>query len=141
MNARIDTQFFWSTEAAGREGLTSADTVATLSGLLDAAPGGEADAPPAAGPAQLPARAAPDRRTDDEAAARTDDGRRRHHGPRPATIVDMDPDGAIVSVRRAADGLVLGVLIETPRDGAGMCFQPVRSPRIIRELIDDGIVG
>lgn len=53
----------------------------------------------------------------------------------------MDPDGGVVSVRRMGDGAVLGVFTRTPRDGAGMCFQPLRSPRAIRELVDDGIIA
>jgi len=61
--------------------------------------------------------------------------------PRPATCIAMEPGDGVVSVRRAGDGLLLGVIIERPRDGAGICFQPVRSPSAIRELFDDGIIG
>ena len=128
---------FWPGFLNAGAGLTPRHTIDRLSRLLDDA-------------------GAPERSPDDGAAlpehaprsgARPPCREVREHGgpfageaPRPAARVDMDEEGGSVVVRRVSDGVLLGVFNAVPRDGAGMCFTPLRSPRELRELRDDGII-
>jgi hypothetical protein len=126
MNDALNAPCFWQAVRPTGPGLACRRTVSSLATFLDAGSSRHAEAPqPAATvPAQGPAVTGGEPR-----------------GDRPATCIDMDPDEGVVSVRRTGDSVLLGVFTATPKDGSGMCFQPVRSPSVIRELKDDGIIA
>lgn len=132
MSDNVHSPVFWSSAAVPGVGLSCHRTVASLSTCLDSGPCGPRSPAAEASRGVTVVPADPGRKERADAAGA---------GSRPATAIDMDECGAIVAVRRAADGFVLGVFMDEPRDGAGMCFQPLRSPAAIRELVDDGIIA
>lgn len=126
----VQDRSFWMPCPSG-PGLSTPQDVCSIAAAIASA-GVAPVAPPAEPPAPLPVVVPP-------GDAPQEDG---EDEPRPARCIDMGPDEGTVSVRRAGDGLILGVLIDAPRDGAGMCFQPVRrGPAVITELMEDGIIG
>jgi len=131
---------FWPSGNHGVTGLTPRRTVERLSRLLDGDAGpdtkqratGTAAAAPASSAAVPAALQASGSEADERASA--------PELPRPAICIDMDADEGRVVVRRVGDNVLLGVFMDGARDGAGMCFTPVRSPRAIKELRDEGII-
>jgi len=113
---------FWTAPRPSAQGLTPPQTVRALSRLLGDAPAKALEETPS-----VPDRPAA---KEDRGTTRVVDG--------PAVRVEMA--GGTVAVRRGPGGLRLGVLMDDPADGAGLCFTARRSPAAVRELVNEGII-